>query len=342
MAKLITFTVPCYNSAEYMDHCIETLLSAGEEAEIILVDDGSAKDDTPEKCDRWAEQYPNIVKAIHKENGGHGSGVDAGIANATGTYFKVVDSDDWLDTDALKRVLDKLREFAHSDDPVDMLAANYVYEHVQDNTRKVMGYTNAFPANRVFTWEDTHPFLPSQCLLMHSVIYRTALVKQYHRDLPKHTFYVDNVYVYQILPYAKSMYYMNEDLYRYYIGRADQSVNEKVMASRVDHQFRVTKIMIHTHDVSGTAQTNPKLARYMKNFMSMMMTVASIFSVIAGTQEALEGRDQLWQELKAADPGLYRYCRCQITNFFTNLPGKEGRKTSVALYRLAQKLFKFN
>ena len=101
--KLITFAVPCYNSAAYMRHCIETLLSAGEQAEIILVDDGSVKDDTPAICDEYAAKYPTIVKTIHQENGGHGEGVNQGIRNATGLYYKVVDSDDWLDTDALKR-----------------------------------------------------------------------------------------------------------------------------------------------------------------------------------------------------------------------------------------------
>ena len=73
--KLITFAVPCYNSAAYMRHCIETLLSAGEQAEIILVDDGSVKDETPAICDEYAAKYPTIVKAIHQENGGHGEGV---------------------------------------------------------------------------------------------------------------------------------------------------------------------------------------------------------------------------------------------------------------------------
>ena len=81
--KLITFAVPCYNSAAYMRHCIETLLSAGEQAEIILVDDGSVKDDTPAICDEYAAKYPTIVKAIHQENGGHGEGVNQGIRNAT-------------------------------------------------------------------------------------------------------------------------------------------------------------------------------------------------------------------------------------------------------------------
>ena len=91
MEKIITFAVPCYNSAAYMDHCVETLLAAGEDIEIILVDDGSTKDDTPAICDRYAQQYPDIVRAIHQENGGHGEGVNQGLRHAQGLYYKVVD-----------------------------------------------------------------------------------------------------------------------------------------------------------------------------------------------------------------------------------------------------------
>ena len=132
--KLITFAVPCYNSAAYMRHCVETLLSAGEQAEIILVDDGSVKDDTPAICDEYAAKYPTIVKAIHQENGGHGEGVNQGIRNATGLYYKVVDSDDWLDIDALKKVLAKLTTLVARGTAPDMMICNYVYEHVEDNT----------------------------------------------------------------------------------------------------------------------------------------------------------------------------------------------------------------
>ena len=121
--KLITFTVPCYNSAAYMDRCVETLLPAGEEAEIILVDDGS-KDDTGKIADAYAEKYPDIVKVIHQENGGHGEGVNQGIRNASGMYFKVVDSDDWLDAEALQKVMQTLRGFAAMEQPVDLLMCN--------------------------------------------------------------------------------------------------------------------------------------------------------------------------------------------------------------------------
>ena len=342
MEKLITFAVPCYNSADYMDHCVETLLAAGPEAEIILVDDGSTKDDTPAKCDAWVERHPDIIRAIHQENGGHGEGVNQGIRHAQGLYYKVVDSDDWLDTAALAKVMEKLREFSKLPAPVDMVIANYVYEHVEDNTHKAMGYRNVFPTGQIFTWDDIGHFRASQYLLMHSVIYRTQLLRDCGLILPKHTFYVDNIFVYQPLPYVKTMYYLNVDLYRYFIGRSDQSVNESVMAGRIDQQVRVTKIMIDAHDLSLIRQSQKRLGRYMFNYLSMMMTISSIFSVIANTPESLGMRTELWEYLRKKDPALYRRCRYRLTNVGTNIPGYQGRKLSVTLYRLARKSYKFN
>ena len=342
MPKLITFAVPCYNSAAYMDHCVRTLLSGGEDIEIILVDDGSTKDDTPAICDRYQEQYPDIVRAIHQENGGHGEGVNQGLRNAQGLYYKVVDSDDWLDEEALKKVLDKLRQFAKMDKPLDLLIANYVYEHVEDATQKVMRYTNVFPEGRVFGWNDIGRFRPSQYLLMHSVIYRTQLLRDCGLELPKHTFYVDNIFVYQPLPSVESIYYMDVDLYRYFIGRADQSVNEKVMVGRVDQQVRVTKLMIESHDLKALSHTQHKLARYMLSYLSMMMTISSIFLIIDGSPAALGKRTELWEFLRSKDPSLYHKLKYRALSAVSNIPGYQGRKISVRLYRLARRIYKFN
>ena len=209
MDKLITFAVPCYNSAAYMEHCVDTLLQGGSDIEIILVDDGSTKDDTPAICDRYQEQYPDIVRAIHQPNGGHGEGVNQGIRNARGIYYKVVDSDDWVDVPALHKALDKLRQFVRDNKLVDMMVCNYVYEHVESESERVMHYRNVFPRNKVFGWEQIGRFRPSQYLLMHSVIYRTQLLRNCGLELPKHTFYVDNIFVYQPLPSVKNIYYLD-------------------------------------------------------------------------------------------------------------------------------------
>ena len=338
--KLITFTVPCYNSAAYMDHCIETLLTAGEDAEIILVDDGS-KDDTGKIADAYAEKYPTIVRVIHQENGGHGEGVNQGIRNATGVYFKVVDSDDWLDTDALQKVLTELRAHLGDEPPLDLMMANYVYEHVADNTQNVVDYKGILPEGHVFHWNEIGKFPPNKNILMHSVIYRTEVLRRSGMELPKHTFYVDNIFVYQPLPQVKTIYYMNLDLYRYFIGREDQSVNEANMIKRVDQQLRVTRIMMNAVDVYALPPEQDKLRAYMLNYFSMMMAISSIFLTLDGSKEALAKRRQLWDDLKAHDGHLYRRCRFSVAEG-CNLPGWLGSKISIGGYRIAQKIFKFN
>jgi len=341
MKKLITFAVPCYNSASYMAHCIETLLHAGEDSEIILINDGS-KDNTGEIADRYAAQYPDTIRVIHQENGGHGEGVNQGLRNATGLYYKVVDSDDWLDQTALQTVMETLRRFAAMEHPVDLLVANYVYEHSIDQSQKVMRYTNAFPQNQIFSWAETHHFHPSQYLLMHSVIYRTQLLRDCHLELPKHTFYVDNIFVFQPLPYVKTMYYLNVDLYRYFIGREDQSVNERVMITRVDQQLRVTRQMISSHNLRKIMQEQRKLGRYMVNYLAMMMSISSIFLILADTEDSLQKKSELWAYLRSVDPYLCRILKYRSFSAFTNFPGYQGRRLSVSLYRLARRIYKFN
>ena len=79
---------------------------------------------------------------------------------------------------------------------------------------------------------------------MHSVMYRTKLLRECGLELPKHTFYVDNIFVYHPLPHVKYLYYLNVNFYRYFIGRSDQSVNESVMIGRIDQQLKVNRIMI--------------------------------------------------------------------------------------------------
>ena len=165
--KSITFAIPCYNSAAYMDKCIESILSCGgdkgvDDIEIIIVDDGSVKDDTAEKADRWEQLHPGVIKAVHQENGGHGQAVNTGLTNASGLYFKVVDSDDWLDRRAMEDVMAYVRSQVGRSAPTDLVIANYVYEKVHENTRTIMHYRNVFPEGREFSWSEVGHFNPSQ------------------------------------------------------------------------------------------------------------------------------------------------------------------------------------
>ena len=241
--KLLSIAIPSYNSEAYMRKCIESLLPGGEDVEILIVDDGS-KDRTGEIADEYETLYPNIVKAIHQENGGHGAAVNTGLEHATGLYFKVVDSDDWVNESAYRKILQTLRELAGGSTALDMLISNFVYEKEGAKKNKVMRYHHALPKDTIFTWDEIKHFRKGQYILMHSVIFRTKLLKECGLKLPEHTFYVDNLFVFEPLPYVRTMYYLDVNFYRYYIGREGQSVNEQVMISRIDQQIRVNKLML--------------------------------------------------------------------------------------------------
>jgi glycosyltransferase involved in cell wall biosynthesis len=337
--KILSFTIPCYNSAEYMEKCIQSVLPGGEDVEIIIVDDGSTKDNTAEIADRYAKEYPTIVKAVHQENGGHGQAVNTGLAYAEGKYFKVVDSDDWVDLKSYKKILNALKRFDESDEP-DMLIANYVYEKVGAKRKKVIRYTNVFPEERMFTWDDVGHFKLDQYILMHTVIYRTQLLKECGLQLPKHTFYVDNIFVFEPLPYVKKMYYINTNFYRYFIGRDDQSVNEKVMISRIDQQLRVTRRMID--NFAAQKIENKRCRMYMRNYLRIMMEVSSIFLIISGTKESLAKKEELWEYAKKKDKEVYKMLRYSMLGFSVNLPGKPGNWISKTGYKVMNKWIGFN
>jgi len=340
--KLLSVAIPCYNSEKYMRNCIHSLLAGGEEVEIIIVDDGS-KDATGAIADEYAEKYPTIVKAVHQENGGHGEAVNAGLRHASGLYFKVVDSDDWVSISAYKEILKALQELAGASPMVDMVISNFVYEKEGQKRKKVMRYRSAFPQNQVFTWNDVKFLHKGQYILMHSVIYRTKLLRECGLQLPKHTFYVDNIFVYHPLPYVKYLYYLDVNFYRYYIGRSDQSVNEQIMISRIDQQLKVNYIMIDDYKLSDSRQvTNRKLRHYMKNYLEIIMVVSSILAIRSGTKENLDKKYQLWQYLKKKDRKLYRELKWGVLGRSMNLPGKGGRKISETAYKIANRFVGFN
>ena len=323
-----------------MRHCIDSLLPGGDEVEILIVDDGSIKDRTAEIADEYERNYPGICKAIHQENGGHGEAVNAGLRNASGIYFKVVDSDDWVDESAYKEILNTLRRFVYGGKTLDMLVSNFVYEKQGAKRKKVMNYRTALPQNELIDWSDVKVFMLGQYILMHSVIYRTELLRQCGLELPKHTFYVDNIFVYQPLPHVKTMYYLNVNFYRYFIGREDQSVNEQVMIGRIDQQIRVTKLMLGYYDVTKIKQR--KLRHYMVRYLEIMMVVSSILAIKSGSEENMEKKNELWQSLRKQNLKLYLRLRYGFLGQGVNLPGEGGRKFPIAIYKMTQKFFGFN
>lgn len=337
--KLLSIAIPCYNSEAYMEKCVDSLLVGGKEVEILIVDDGSS-DRTAEIADAYAEKYPAIVKAIHQENGGHGEAVNAGLRNAQGLYFKVVDSDDWVNKEAYEKILTALESLLRGPKTVDLLISNFVYEKQGATRKKVMQYRHCFPVEEIFGWSQVGHMKKGKYLLMHSMIYRTELLRDCGLELPKHTFYVDNLFAFEPLPYVKNMYYLDVNFYRYFIGRDDQSVNEQVMIKRIDQQLRVNKLMVDVYGKSNL--TNNRMRKYMFNYLDIITTISSIMLIRSGTEESLEKKKELLEYIKNKNRILYRKLRHSLLGNVVNLPGRGGRKMSVAAYKICQKFYGFN
>lgn len=338
--KLLSVAIPCYNSADYMSHCIETLLAGGDEIEILIVNDGSAKDNTQEIAEEYQAKYPTIVKAVYQENKGHGGAVNTGLSHASGLYFKVVDSDDWVDSGVLLKILSALRRLEKKGRPVDMFLSNFVYDKQGAKNKRLMHYRKLLPVNQIFGWNQIGHFPPTRYILMHSVIYRTELLRKCGLKLPEHTFYVDNIFVFQPLPYVRTMFYMDVDFYHYFIGRDDQSVNEPVMISRIDQQIRVNNCM--TDAFTASAVHNKKLRSYMMNYYTIILMVTSVIGIRSKDEQIIKKAYRVWDYLKEKDSSLYRKARYSPIGIAMHLPGRAGRAIISFGYTVAQKFVGFN
>ncbi len=333
--KLITFAIPCYNSANYMKKCIDSLLDIIENIEIIIINDGS-EDDTLKIAINYAKKYPNTIRVVDKENGGHGSGVNVGLKLAKGLYYKVIDSDDWVDKKALNDVINQIKNFNEKNEFVDLLIANYVYE--KKGTTKIIRYKN-LPTNKVFTWEDIKRFKIDKYLMMHSVFYNTDFLKKINLVLPEKTFYVDNIFVYYPLAYVQTMYYLNTNFYHYTIGRVDQSINEQNMIKRIDQQIKVTKIMLNqSTDIFKYRKEKHNLFRYQVHCLAIMLCISNTMLKISGSFENKKKIKELWRYLKYNNFKLYKFLRFKSIATLTCFP----RFIVLIMYLVTRKIFKYN
>ncbi len=331
--KTISVAIPCYNSAAYMGNCIESLLVDLDEVEIIIVNDGSTKDNTAEVAEQYRQKYPNIIKVINKENGGHGSAVNAGIKNASGKYFKIVDSDDKVDPVTFKKMVEFLKT-----SNVDMLLTEFVYDKVGQKNKKIMKYNSALPTGKEFTWDDIKWFNPGQYILMHSIVYKTSVLRKCKLSLPKHTFYVDNLYAYIPLPYVKTMYYFDEPVYYYYLGRDDQSVSPDVLIKRLDQHLRVNKLMFKAHDLDKVE--NKKLSNYMYKHLTLLTSISHSLCLKEGSAEKVEMKNDLWNYLNKINIEMYNKLRYRtFLGHLLHVKGSFAVKVNVLVYTAIQKMW---
>lgn len=320
-----------------MEKCVDSLLVGGERVEIIIIDDGS-KDRTGEIADAYAKAHPSIVRVIHQENGGHGEGINQGLAHATGKYFKVVDSDDMLSED-FPKFLDKLEE-CDKNGGVDLVITNYFYVHTDGIGDRSINYKNALPEGRIIGWGKTRRFAMHQLITIHSATFRTELMRRAAEPLPKHVFYEDNLMVFRTLPHVERIYYMNSDLYRYWIGRPDQSVQAAAMKKRYTHHLLVVEKCFKACDFDNL--NHKKLKNYLKHEMFILYGIAILYTRMNKTKQTDADLREMWKKCIAHDKKWGKHFRYYTPLTFICIPGKFGQHFCSFINWIANHIVKFN
>ena len=240
-APVLTVAMPCYNVARYLERGLASFDDARLEGlvELIVVDDGST-DTTASIAQAFVERRPQVFRLISKPNGGHGSAVNAGLAQARGTYFRVVDGDDWVDTDELVRFAQLLAQ-ATSDLVVD----------VKTEVDMATMSPRVFPLPAELAQGGSCD-LESVCMLdafapnvmIHTLTARVAYLRSISLHLLEKTFYEDLEFVVKATLDAADVEFVDTRVYQYLVGNASQSVADEGYVRRWDDHTRVCEELL--------------------------------------------------------------------------------------------------
>lgn len=295
--KLLSVVVPSYNASKYLDFNLQSFLmpSVPEKLEVIIVDDGST-DDTAQIADAYHEKYPNTIKAVHKENGGHGSGINAGLRAATGKYFKVVDADDWVDHEALERLLCYIASVnvAGADTDIDTAQVradakaraqnkavfvpdviyNNYYWRLTDEAKSPDKYDRKVEFAEPFSGVEYHKVydfesIADRCYIkMHNMTIRTDILREHQIHIDEHCYYVDMEYILYSMPYVETIAFLPEFLYQYQIGRQGQSMDPVKMQRNAAQYDRVLASIYAYYDAHCRDIEQPNKKKYIDRLIS--------------------------------------------------------------------------
>lgn len=239
---LISFIVPTYNGEYFLDLSLHSLLNSTIEKEeifqhyeIIIINDGS-KDNSYLKAKEIAAKLnkkirKTFVKVINKENGQYGSVINRGIEEAQGKYFKVLDVDDTFN---VKNLIEIIYILLGLKKDVDVIITDFTFEKALSNKQISYSWRKWFNPYEIIDLANTQ--LPNNIITMHSIMYRTDFLKEIEYRQIEGVYYSDSQYSLLPLINAKTLFYINKPLYKYYIGRNEQSINLNVMVKNRQHQ----------------------------------------------------------------------------------------------------------
>ena len=258
--KILTVVVPSYNAEKYLCETMPSILETRNKdlIDLIIVNDGST-DLTREIAERIERQYPEIVRVINKENGGHGSAVNTGIEYAVGKYFKVVDADDWVDTENL----DSLIEYLQKTDVDSILSPYYkVFVDNKENILDIEEYNEFLKVQerKIYNADDFFRVI-GKTIGMHTITIKTDILKDNNIKLSEKMFYVDMEYITYLIPYVDTIIYFEKPIYKYRLGTSTQSVNMNSYIRNRDMHKKVIFNIVNFYNSSKISNVKLKIIR---------------------------------------------------------------------------------
>ena len=275
--------VPTYNVESYIAECIDSILAQRTSFRILVtvVNDGST-DNSVEIAQKYVNKYPDVYRILNKENGGHGSAINEGVKIIKGSYFKVVDADDWVNTDVLKETICYLKdnENKHENfaDAVLMSYRSYVLQ--RENTDEYPYddkyiTKNGGPYNAGYVDEHLYDFWWG--LSLHGVIYNTQFYRNTGLTLSEGIFYEDQEFSIIPMAYAESIYAYDKALYEYRVGDVNQSVSIESSLKRLDHYEKVIMRLIEAgrdaehFSIGGKQLWFDKTSKFINDYLQLCL-----------------------------------------------------------------------
>ncbi|CAK1608143.1 glycosyltransferase [Streptococcus oralis] len=276
--KLLTVVVPTYNIESYIRKCIDSFKSINDKYydlfEVLVINDGS-HDNSINVVEEMVNGSDLDLKIINKENEGHGSTINRGIKESKGKYFKVVDGDDWVDTLHFEQFLEKLSQV-----DVDMVITDFTEQHIYDGSMVRINFNNNLEDGKVVQ------SLPENRIPMHALTYKLNVLKDNNITISENTFYVDIEYTLLPMKYVENYMYLNLDIYQYFLGRPDQSMNINVMKQKSDHHERVTKrILDFYHEI----KLNRQLEKIVRDTLTYLIGKQCLLYLMNNDLSSIDG-----------------------------------------------------
>ena len=218
--KILTISIAAYNVEKYLRQTLDSLVMEKElleKIEVLIVDDGS-KDETKKIAKEYEQKYENSFFCLSKENGGYGSTINHALKHAKGKYFKLLDGDDWYDTENLKKFI----VFLENTD-ADIVLTPYKKVYEVQNTEEVIT-KHEITKEKVLNITDLKS-AEIKKIFMHELTVKTALLQKNHIEITENCFYTDTEFAFMPLLYAKTLAKFDSVIYCYRVGVEGQSVS---------------------------------------------------------------------------------------------------------------------